>query len=71
MDPSEVWASYEFMGKLMLWLSTPGIDYNAVILSLWANPTSTLLDLIDEVGASQSNVDYYTDRLSSDWAARR
>jgi LPS sulfotransferase NodH len=59
------------MGKLMLWLSTPGIDYNAVILSLWANPTSTLLDLIDEVGASQSNVDYYTDRLSSDWAARR
>jgi hypothetical protein len=71
MDPSEVWASYEFMGKLMLWLSTPGIDHNAIILSLWANPASTLLDLINEVAASQSTIDFYTDRLSSDWAARR
>jgi hypothetical protein len=52
MDPSDVWGSYEFMGKLMLWLSTPYIDHNAVILSLWANPESTLLDLINEVGAS-------------------
>jgi hypothetical protein len=71
MDPSDVWGSYEFMGKLMLWLSTPGIDHNAVILSLWANPESTLLDLINEVGASQTTVDYYTDRISSDWAIRR
>jgi hypothetical protein len=52
MDPSDVWGSYEFMGKLMLWLYTPGIDHNAVILSLWADPESTLLDLINEVGAS-------------------
>ena len=71
MDPLDVWGAYEFMGKLMLWLSTPGIDHNAVILSLWADPESTLLDLINEVGASQATVDYYTDRLSSNWAIRR
>lgn len=71
MDPSEVWATYDFMGKIMLWLSTPGIDHNKVILDLWTDSNSTLLDVIKLVGASQTTIDYYTDRLSSDWAVRR
>ncbi|KAI4723944.1 hypothetical protein E4T49_08328 [Aureobasidium sp. EXF-10728] len=70
-DPSEVCASYDFLGKLMLWLSTPGIDHNTVILDIWKNPESTILDLAKQVGASQSTIDYYTDRLTSDWAVRR
>ncbi|KAI4750575.1 hypothetical protein E4T52_16834 [Aureobasidium sp. EXF-3400] len=71
MDPSEVWASYDFMGKIMLWLSTPGIDHNTVILGMWADANCTLLDLVKLVGASQTTFDYYTDRLSHDWAVRR
>lgn len=71
MDPSEVWATYDFMGKLMLWLSTPGIDHNKIILDMWADPNGTLLHRTKLVGASQTTVDYYTDRLSSDWAVRR
>ncbi|KAI4715449.1 hypothetical protein E4T48_08364 [Aureobasidium sp. EXF-10727] len=70
-DPSEVFASYDFLGNLMLWLSTPDIDHNTVILDIWRNSESTILDLVKQVGASQSTIDYYTDRLTSDWAARR
>ncbi|KAG9593699.1 hypothetical protein KCU77_g12910, partial [Aureobasidium melanogenum] len=31
----------------------------------------TVLDLIKQVGASQFTIDYYTDRLTPDWAIRR
>ncbi|KAG9592562.1 hypothetical protein KCU77_g665, partial [Aureobasidium melanogenum] len=71
LEFSEVWAWSQFMGKLMLWLSTPGIDHNAIITNIWANPASTILDLLNEIGASQITVNYYTDRLSAGWAVRR
>ncbi|KAG9741537.1 hypothetical protein KCU73_g8900, partial [Aureobasidium melanogenum] len=71
MDPSDVYAWYDFVGKLMLWLSTPAIAHNSIILDIWADPNSTVLDLIKQVGASQSTIDYYTDRLTPDWAVRR
>ncbi|KAH0351660.1 hypothetical protein KCU83_g4086, partial [Aureobasidium melanogenum] len=71
MDPSEVYAWYEFVGKLMLWLSTPAIAHNSIILDIWADPNSTVLDLIKQIGASQFCSDYYTDRLTPDWAVRR
>jgi hypothetical protein len=59
------------MGKLMLWLSTADIDHRSVIMDIWADPKSTILDLIKQVGVSQSTVDFYVDRLSADWAVRR
>ncbi|KAH0382620.1 hypothetical protein KCU92_g6049, partial [Aureobasidium melanogenum] len=71
MDPSEVYAWYDFVGKLMLWLSTPAIAHNSIILDIWADPNSTVLDLIKQIGASQFTTDYYTDRLTPDWAVRR
>ncbi|KAI4761103.1 hypothetical protein E4T52_06704 [Aureobasidium sp. EXF-3400] len=71
LDFSEIWAWAEFMGKVMLWLSTPDIDHSAFILDIWANPNSTIMDLIKQIGVSQSTVDYYVDRLSADWAVRR
>ncbi|KAH0367112.1 hypothetical protein KCU65_g4848, partial [Aureobasidium melanogenum] len=71
MDPSEVYAWYEFVGKLMLWLSTPAIAHNSIILDIWADPNSTVLDLIKQIDASQFALDYYTDRLTPDWAVRR
>lgn len=71
LDFSEVWAWSQFMGKLMLWLSTPAVDHNAIITNIWANPDSTVLDLLNEIGASRNIIDYYTDRLSADWAIRR
>jgi hypothetical protein len=71
LEFSEVWAWTDFMGKLMLWLSTPRIDHYTLILNIWADPNSTIIDLIKQVGASQSTVDYYVDRLSADWAVRR
>ncbi|KAG9858590.1 hypothetical protein KCU98_g574, partial [Aureobasidium melanogenum] len=71
LDFSEVWAWSQSIGKLMLWLSTPNIDHNAIITIIWANPASTILDLLKEIGASQSTINYYTDRLSIDWAVRR
>jgi hypothetical protein len=71
VDFPEVWAWTEFMGKLMLWLSTADIDRRIVILDIWTNPNSTILDLIKQVGVSQSTVDFYVDRLSADWAVRR
>jgi predicted transcriptional regulator len=58
------------MGKLMLWLSTADIDHRTVVLDIWANPKSTILDLIKQVGVSQSTVNFYVDRLSADWAVR-
>jgi hypothetical protein len=70
VDFSEVWAWTEFMGKLMLWLSTADIDHRTVVLDIWANPKSTILDLIKQVGVSQSTVNFYVDRLSADWAVR-
>jgi hypothetical protein len=71
VDFPEVWAWTEFKGKLMLWLSTADIDRRIVILDIWTNPNSTILDLIKQVGVSQSTVDFYVDRLSADWAVRR
>ncbi|KAI4740743.1 hypothetical protein E4T50_08832 [Aureobasidium sp. EXF-12298] len=71
LEFSEVWAWSQFMGKLMLWLSTPDIDHNAIITKIWANPASTIVDLLKEIGASQTTINYYTDRLSIDWAVRR
>jgi hypothetical protein len=71
VDFPEVWAWTEFMGKLMLWLSTADIDHRSVIMDIWADPKSTILDLIKQVGVSQSTVDFYVDRLSADWAVRR
>ncbi|KAH0007603.1 hypothetical protein KCU78_g11687, partial [Aureobasidium melanogenum] len=71
MDPSEVYAWYDFVGKLMLWLSTPAIAHNSIILDIWADPNSTILDLIKQIGASPFTTDYYTDRLTPDWAVRR
>ncbi|KAG9858499.1 hypothetical protein KCU98_g469, partial [Aureobasidium melanogenum] len=71
MDPSEVYAWYDFVGKLMSWLSTPAIAHNTIILDIWADPNSTVLDLIKQVSASQFTIDYYTDRLTPDWAVRR
>lgn len=68
---SEVWEWLQFMGKLMLWLSTPGVDHNAIITNIWANPSSTVVDLLKEIGVSQTTIDFYTDRLSTDWAVRR
>ncbi|KAI4715404.1 hypothetical protein E4T48_08417 [Aureobasidium sp. EXF-10727] len=68
LDFSEVWQWSQFMGKLMLWLSTPGIDHNKIILDIWAN--GNILDLIKQIGASQNTIDYYTDRLTPDWALR-
>lgn len=70
-DPLEVWAAYDFMGKLMLWLSDYRYHHINTILDMWENPDSTLLDLVKLVGASQTTIDYYTDRLSADWADRR
>ena len=70
-DPTEVWAAYDFMGKLMLWLSDYRYHHINTILNLWENPDSTLLDVVKLVGASQTTIDYYTDRLSADWADRR
>ncbi|KAH0284147.1 hypothetical protein M436DRAFT_79159 [Aureobasidium namibiae CBS 147.97] len=71
IDSSEIWAWTDFMGKLMLWPSTPDIDHKTFILKVWANPDSTILDLIKQIGASQSTFDYYRDRLSADWTVRR
>lgn len=71
MDPGEVYAWYDFMGKLMLWLSTPAVAHDSIILDIWADPKSTVLDLIKQIGALQSTIDYYTDRLTPDWAVRR
>ncbi|KAH0365955.1 hypothetical protein KCU65_g5639, partial [Aureobasidium melanogenum] len=71
LDFSEIWAWSQFMGKLMLWLSAPDIDHNAIITNIWADPASTVVDLLEEIGASQNTINYYTDRLSADWAARR
>ena len=71
IDCSEIWAWTNFMGKLMLWLSTPELDHKTFVLDVWADPDSTILDLIKQIGASQSTLDYYTDRLSADWAVRR
>lgn len=70
-DPLEVWAAYDFTGKLMLWLSDYRYHHINTILNMWENPDSTLLDLVKLVGASQTTIDYYTDRLSADWADRR
>jgi hypothetical protein len=55
----------------MLWLSSPNIDHQTVIMDIWADPNSTILDLIKQVGTSQSTVDFYVDRLTPDWAVRR
>ncbi|KAI4846899.1 hypothetical protein E4T44_04813 [Aureobasidium sp. EXF-8845] len=71
VDFSEVWAWTESMGKLMLWLSSPDIDHETVIMDIWADPNSTILDLVKQVGTSQSTVDFYVDRLTPDWAVRR
>lgn len=71
IDSPEIWAWVEFMGKLMLWLSTPEIDHKTFILDVWANPDSTILDLVKQIGASQSTFDYYRDRLSADRTVRR
>ncbi|KAG9528157.1 hypothetical protein KCU93_g4489, partial [Aureobasidium melanogenum] len=71
LEFSEVWAWSQFMGKLMLWLSTPDIDHNAIITKIWADPASTIVDLLKQIGASQTTINYYTDRLSIDWAVRR
>ncbi|KAG9571526.1 hypothetical protein KCU71_g189, partial [Aureobasidium melanogenum] len=71
LEFSEVWAWSQFMGKLMLWLSTPDIDHNAIITKIWADPASTVVDLLKEIGAPQTTINYYTDRLSVDWAVRR
>jgi hypothetical protein len=71
VDFSEVWAWTEFIGKLMLWLSSPDIDHQTVTMEIWADPNSTILDLIKQVGTSQSTVDFYVDRLFPDWAVRR
>jgi hypothetical protein len=71
VDFSDVWAWTEFMGKLMLWLSSSGIDHQTVIMDIWADPKSTILDPIKQVGTSQSTVDFYVDRLTHDWAVRR
>lgn len=71
LESSEIFAWIDFMGKLMLWLSTPEIDHKTFILDVWANPDSTILDLIKQIGASRSTIDYYEDRLSADWALRR
>lgn len=71
VDFSEIWAWTDFMAKLMLWLSTPEIDHYTFILNIWTNPNSTILDLVEQIGASQSSVEYYRDRLSADWAVRR
>ncbi|KAG9948774.1 hypothetical protein KCU85_g4766, partial [Aureobasidium melanogenum] len=71
MDPSDVYAWFDFTGKLMLWLSTPTIAHNSIVLDIWADPNSTVLDLIKQIGATQFTVDYYTDRLTPDWAVRR
>ncbi|KAH0339544.1 hypothetical protein KCU81_g7136, partial [Aureobasidium melanogenum] len=54
LDFSEVWAWSQFMGKLMLWLSTPAVDHNAIITNIWADPDSTVLDLLNEIGASRN-----------------
>ncbi|KAG9526683.1 hypothetical protein KCV07_g430, partial [Aureobasidium melanogenum] len=69
MDPSEIYAWYDFVGKLMLWLSTPTIVHSSIILDIWADPNSTVLDLIREIAASQFTIDYYTDRLTPDWGS--
>ncbi|CAD0107106.1 unnamed protein product [Aureobasidium uvarum] len=69
LDFSEVWQWSQFMGKLMLWLSTPSIDHNKIILDIWAN--GTIIDLLKQIGVSQDTLDYYTDRLTPDWAVRR
>jgi hypothetical protein len=71
VDFSGIWAWTEFMGKLVLWLSSPNIDHQTVIMDIWADPNSTILDLIKQVGTSQGTVDFYVDRLTSDWAVRR
>ncbi|CAD0111575.1 unnamed protein product [Aureobasidium uvarum] len=55
----------------MLWLSTPDIDHDAIILDIWKDPQSTILDLIKQIGASLSTLDCYTDRPTPDWAVRR
>ncbi|KAG9516515.1 hypothetical protein KCV07_g6823, partial [Aureobasidium melanogenum] len=71
LDFSEIWAWSQFMGKLMLWLSSPDIDHNATITKIWADPASTIVNLLKEIGASQTTINHYTDRLSIDWAVRR
>jgi hypothetical protein len=59
------------MGKLMLWLSTPEIVHYSFLLDVWANPDSTIMDLIKQIGVSESTVDYYVGRMSADWSVRR
>ncbi|KAK6005871.1 hypothetical protein QM012_007513 [Aureobasidium pullulans] len=71
LDFSEIWAWLQFMGKLMLWLATPGIDHIAIITKIWADPNSTVVDLLKKIGASQTIIHFYTDRLSADWAERQ
>ena len=70
-DIDEVWAWCDFMGKLVLWLSTPGIQHKDIIIGIWANPHSSIFDLLTQVGVSQSTFDFYTDRMDRNWAAER
>jgi hypothetical protein len=54
-----------------LWLSTPEIVHYSFLLDVWANPDSTIMDLIKQIGVSESTVDYYVGRMSADWSVRR
>ncbi|KAI5198611.1 hypothetical protein E4T39_06649 [Aureobasidium subglaciale] len=71
LDLCEIGAWYDLMGKLMLWLSNPDLSHRSVLESLWANPESSMIDLAKQVGALQSTIDFYADRLTADWAQRR